>query len=378
MPNTANIGFYGGVLFALMLVGWGLAFVWGPFADRFGRVRTLIFTLLLYSLFTFLSAAATSVWALAVYRLLVGLTMGAEWSMAGTFLAEKWPEDRRIMGAGLMQTGYYFGILLAAVANHIVGGHFGWRAMYVLGGTPALIIAFLYYKVREPERWENRHRQLKGKWSAQRSLSSIFSRDYRRRTILNTFYVFVSLAGFWGGSAYVPASVNFLSGRVGLTGAQNNDWVNLATVLLSVATILGCLIVPFVTERLGRRATLGTFYLVMLFSLMFGFGYVFYLKQGALFWFMACVSLLGFGGANFVMYPIWLPEQYPTECRASAFAFSTSAGRFASAGITFLVGAGIRHFQTIGIPVALTAAVFVIGTLLLPFGKETKGQPLPA
>jgi hypothetical protein len=93
---------------------------------------------------------------------------------------------------------------------------------------------------------------------------------------------------------------------------------------------------------------------------------------------MACLFFLGIGGANFAMYTLWLPEQYRTECRASAFAFATSIGRFAGAGITFLVGAGVSHFQTIGTPVALTSLAFVIGLMLLPFGEETKGKPLPA
>jgi hypothetical protein len=87
---------------------------------------------------------------------------------------------------------------------------------------------------------------------------------------------------------------------------------------------------------------------------------------------------LGFGGANFAMYTLWLPEQYRTECRASAFAFATSVGRFVGAGVTFLVGAGVAHFHTIGIPVALTSLAFLAGLLLLPFGEETRGQPLPS
>jgi hypothetical protein len=93
---------------------------------------------------------------------------------------------------------------------------------------------------------------------------------------------------------------------------------------------------------------------------------------------VACSFLLGLGGANFIVYSFWLPEQYGTECRASAFAFTTDVGRFVAAGFTFLVGAGIRHFQTLGTPVALTGFAFVIGILLLPFGEETKGKPLPA
>ena len=86
---------------------------------------------------------------------------------------------------------------------------------------------------------------------------------------------------------------------------------------------------------------------------------------------------LGLGGANFAIYTLWLPEQYPTDCRASAFAFATSIGRFVGAGITFLVGAGVSHFHTIGTPVALTSIAFIVGAVLLPFGEETTGRPLP-
>jgi hypothetical protein len=116
----------------------------------------------------------------------------------------------------------------------------------------------------------------------------------------------------------------------------------------------------------------------MLASILFCFGFAFYLREGAgLVWFGYGLFTLGFGGANFAVYTIWLPEQYPTECRASAFAFATSFARFAGAGITFLVGAGVQHYGSIGFPVALTALAFIPGLLLLPFGYETKGQPLP-
>jgi hypothetical protein len=89
------------------------------------------------------------------------------------------------------------------------------------------------------------------------------------------------------------------------------------------------------------------------------------------------LMVLGFGGANFTMYSLWLPEQYPTECRASAFGFTTSAGRFLAAGITFLEGWLVDRMHTIGIPVALTSLFFLAGIFLLPWGVETKGQELP-
>ncbi len=93
--TEGNVGFYGGLLFALFLVGWGLAFLWGPIADKFGRVRTLMITIAWYSVFTFLSALVTGVWQLAALRLLAGIGIGGEWAMGGTFVAEEWPESRR-------------------------------------------------------------------------------------------------------------------------------------------------------------------------------------------------------------------------------------------------------------------------------------------
>jgi MFS family permease len=376
--DQANVGFYGGLLFALFLIGWGLSLVWGPIADRFGRVRTLMLTILCYSLFTFLGAVAASVWQLAAFRLLAGVGIGGEWSMGGTFVAEEWPEHRRKMAAGYMHTGYYFGIFLAAIANYTIGASFGWRAMFALGGTPALLVAFIRYGVTEPKRWQKRVEQSGERMRMRRAFLELFSPEYRKRTTLNSVYLLVSIIGLWAGSVYVPASVTHLAKEAGLSDPRGAQLASYATMLLSAGTIIGCVALPVLAERLGRRATLAIYFAMMAVFIALGFGYVFYLSSGALMWFMVCLFFLGIGGANFAMYTLWLPEQYRTECRASAFAFATSVGRFAGAGITFLVGAGVSHFQTIGTPVALTSVAFVIGLMLLPFGEETSGKPLPA
>ena len=370
--TAADVGYYGGVLFALFLVGWGLSMVWGPLADRFGRVRTLMLTILCYSAFTCLGAVATTVWQLAAFRLLAGIGIGGEWSMGGTFVAEEWPEDRRKMGAGYMHTGYYFGFFLAAIANYVIGARYGWRAMFAIGGLPAILVGFIRYGVREPSRWEaTRERPTVGA-----AFLKLFSPLYARRTILNSIYLLVSIVGLWAGSVYVPASVTQIAVREGHAAAGAARLASYATMLLSAGTIIGCIVLPPVAEALGRRLTLGLYFALMFLGIAIGFGYVFYLPH-ALPWFMATLFFLGVGGANFAMYTLWLPEQYSTECRASAFAFATSVGRFTGAGITFLVGAGVAHFHTIGLPVALTSIAFLIGILLLPFGEETRGKPLP-
>lgn len=375
--SAANVGYYGGLLFALFLVGWGLSLLWGPVADRFGRVRTLMLTILCYSLFTFLSALATGVWTLAAFRLLAGVGIGGEWSMGGTFVAEEWPEERRKMAAGLMHTGYYFGIFLAAIANDLIGSKYGWRAMFALGGTPALLVAFIRYGVREPARWERKIGQLGAQWTMADSFFALFSPEYRRRTILNSSYVLVSIIGLWAGSVYAPTAVTYLAVREGVSDAHATRFASHGTMLLAVGTILGCLLLPILAEKIGRRATLAVYFGLMLTFIAGGFGYVFYLRERALSWFMVCLFFLGVGGANFAMYTLWLPEQYRTECRASAFAFTTSLGRFIGAGITFLVGAGISYFQTLGTPIALTSIAFLIGLTLLPLGEETTGKTLP-
>lgn len=375
--TPANIGYYGGLLFALFLIGWGLAVLWGPVADRFGRMRTLMITVLFFSVFTFLAAFAQSVWSLAIYRLLAGTGIGGEWSVGATFVSEEWPEERRKRGAGLMHTGYYFGFFLAAVANYFIGAHYGWRWMFAVGGFPALLVAAFYSKVKEPEKWKRKRAELGGSLTFLDALRGPFSTEYRKRTILNATFMLVSITGLWAGSSYVPAAVTDIATRAGRTAMAAAQLSSYATAILSIGTILGALMTPWLCEKFGRRGALGIFFATMMIFIVAAFGIVFYMQGDVLPLFMVCLFFLGVGGANFAVYSLWLPEQYATECRASAFAFVTSGTRFLGAGISFLVGAAVSYFGTIGTPVALTSIAFALGILLLPLGFETKGKPLP-
>jgi MFS family permease len=378
IPATAaNVGFYGGLLFALFMVGWGIALVWGPIADHFGRVRTLMFTILWFSLFTLLAALSTGVWSLALFRFLAGVGIGGEWSIGASLISEEWPEERRTWGVCLMHTGFYVGFFLAALANYFIGSRFGWRYMFVVGGVPAILVAFLYNRILEPARWRSRKQELGGQLTAYRAFLKLFSPQYRRRTILNSLYLIASIVGLWAGSVYVPAAVTYMVTQTGGSATYAAQMASYASGLLGIGTVIGAVLTPFLAVRLDRRLILGIFFAFMLVFLGLSFGHVFYMASGALGWFMVCSFFLGVGGANFVVYSFWLPEQYGTECRVSAFAFTTNIGRFAGAGLTFLVGAGIRHYGTLGVPVALTSLAFVVGILLLPFGVETRGKGLP-
>ena len=377
IANKGNIGYYGSLSFALFLVGWGLAFLWGPIGDRFGRVRTLMLTIVWYSVFTFLSAFVTTVWQLAILRLLAGIGIGGEWAMGGTFVAEEWPENRRRMGAGFMHTGYYVGFFLAALANYGIGSHYGWRAMFIVGGLPALLLAWVRHGVVEPAAWKRKESMVRS-WAVWRPFATLFSASWRRRTIINALLMLASICGLWAGTVYVPTAITALAEAGGHVGPAAAQIASYGVMLISFATILGCLAMPWFAERLGRRGALAFFFSLMMIFIALTFGKVFYLGPSALPIFFVCLFFLGLGGANFAVYTLWLPEQYPTECRASAFAFATSFARFGGAGITFLVGRGVRHYGSLGTPVAMTSIAFALGLLLIPLGAETRGKNLPA
>jgi len=214
-------------------------------------------------------------------------------------------------------------------------------------------------------------------WGARDAFFALFSPEYRRRTVVNAALLFVSMVGLWAGSVYVPSAVTYLAGRDGYSAVSSARLASYATMLLSAGTIAGCLLLPLLAARWGRRVSLGLYFALMGISIVAAFGFAFYLPRNALAWFIAWLFLLGIGGANFSVYTLWLPEQYRTECRGSAFAFATSFGRFLAAGVTFLVGAEVARMHTIGTPIAYTAMAFVLGIALLPLAVETSGKELP-
>ena len=377
--TPGNIGYYGSILFALFLFGWGTSMVWGPIGDRIGRVRALMLTILCYSLFTFLCGLVTNVWQLAILRILCGIGIGGEQPVGATYIAEELDERTRKIGAGLMHTGYYFGFFFAAVANYFIGANFGWRWMFVFGGLPALMIAFIRYGVHESKKWQEKFGEAEHKRPTMaQAFGALFTPKFKRDTYVMSGLFLVSIVLLWAGSIYVPAAATQLATRVGNAAADAARVASYAGYVLAIGTIIGCILVPFVAESIGRRLSMAIFLTITGVSAAIGFGYVFYLPGNPLTLFFVCVFFMGLGGANFANYTIWLPELYTTDCRASAIGFISSVGRFVGVAMTFVLAEGIRSYGSLGMPVAIVAMAFVFGLALLPFAKETKGYVLPA
>jgi MFS family permease len=372
--TSANVGWAGSVLFALFLIGWGLSLVWGPIADRFGRSRVLASTIFVYAIFTGFAALSQNVWQLGLFRMLAGIGIGGEWALAGTYVAEAWPEDSRKMGAGYLQTGYYAGFFLASALNYTVATRYGWRAMFWCGLAPVVVAFLVLIRVKEPQRW---HRVAKEKTVRGVSpLRRIFMAPYIRRTLVNTALLAAAICGLWAGAVYAPTAIVSLAEQAGMTPRQAVKMSSLGMGLLSLGTILGCLAAPQVAERIGRRRALASYFLGMAACILLGFGWAFYVPYG-LRPFIIVLVFLGFFGGNFAIFSLWLPEQYSTSVRATAFAFTTSFGRFLAAGINLALGALVVRMGTLGKPVALTAIAFGVGLLAIPFAIETKGKTLP-
>jgi MFS family permease len=376
--TPVNIGYYGSILFAMFLFGWGLSMVWGPIGDRIGRVRALMLTILAYSLFTFMCGLVTNVWQLAFLRVLCGIGLGGEQPIGSTFVAEELPEDRRKMAAGVLHTGYYMGFLLASIANYYIGANYGWRWMFFFGGLPALFIAFIRWGVKESRLWHEEFgtgRKERPKMS--QAFGTLFSPMYKSRTTVMSMIYTVSIIGQWAGSIYVPTAISQIALRQGMLAPDAARLASRGAMVLAIGTVIGCLLAPILAERFGRRMAMGMFMGLLAASTAVSFGYVFYMDMNALQTFFVCVFFLGLAGANFAMYTLWLPEQFDTSCRASGMGFISSIGRFVGVGMIFLVAAGVNYFGSIGTPIALTSIIIFLGLFLLPFAAETRGKPLP-
>ena len=372
--TAATIGYYGQLSVAIFLLGWGCGFVWGPIADRFGRLPAMSYSILVYAVFTFLAGFSQNIWQLFFFRFMASVGIGGEWAMAGTLVAESMPERLRPTFGGILHSGVYIGLLFCSGVNYTVGIDLGWRWMFYLGIVPAAFVLYIRTQSTEPRRWlgiSNR----RAPTSYSTFLAKVTRPPYRARTLVNTSLLSVSLTGLWAGSQYLGTAIIDIATSRHIEPLAAQRVSTIALGLLSAFTILGCLVVPWLAGRCGRRKTLALLYLFMIAGILGCFGWGYYARSVAVL--LGFIPIIGIGGANLAVFTIWLPEQYPTEIRATAFAFCTTISRFVAAAGTFSIGYVLARARTMGWPVALTAIPFVLGIALVYMAEETTGEALP-
>lgn len=373
--SAESIAWYGGIIFAIFLVGWaagGLLF--GVLADRIGRTRTLIFTILIYAVFTGLAAWSSTWWQLALYRFLTALGIGGEWAAGAALVAEVWPEDRRARAAGLLQSAWAAGFLFAALVNLTIGRH-GWRPMFLVGVAPAVVALFVRWWVREPERWlQAKERERQSGAAPGARLAELFRPTYRRATLVGSGLAFVAVAGLWGATNWTPTLVRALPALRGLDAGQLTSRISYATMALNVGALGGYLAFGPLADRWGRRPV---FALMCAGSLvMLPITFLVPRSYAAV---VLLLPLLGFfNNGIFSGFPIYLPELYPTRIRATGTGFCFNAGRVLAATGPFLTGFLVAGLGSFGRAASAVGLVYLVGLAILLFAPETKGRPLPA
>ncbi len=366
------IGWYGGIIFSIFLVGWAAGgVVFGVVADRFGRTRALIGTIVIYAVFTGLAALSRTWWELAAYRFLTALGIGGEWAAGAALVAEVWPEEKRTQAAGLLQSAWAAGFLLAAAINLLMRD-FGWRPIFLVGVAPAIVAILVRLTVKEPERWVQARRAQANGPAGQNRIRELFSPRFRRATLVGSGLAFVAVFGLWGATNWTPTLVRALPDLQGLGGAALTARVSWATILLNFGALAGYLSFGPLAERFGRRSAFAAMCvgsLVMLpltFLVPTSYGQV-----------LAFLPLLGFfNNGIFSGFPIYLPELYPTRLRATGAGFCFNIGRVLASAGPFLTGLLVTALGGFNRAASAIALIYVVGLLILPFAPETRGRGL--
>jgi MFS family permease len=359
--SPAQGGALGSVALLAAAAG-GVAF--GVFADRFGRTRALMLSVVLYSVFTAACGLATTFAQFIVFRIFLGLGMGGEWASGATLVSETWTAEHRGKALALMQSGWAVGYALAAAVNYLVQPAFGWRAVFFVGILPAFLTLWVRRHVREPEVWQRAARER----NATSTLARLFSRDLRPLTIALTLMNACTLFGWWSFNLWLPSYLRepVSRGGLGLQMLSSSAMI----IVMQVGMWFGYITFGFISDRAGRKRTYVTYLLaaaVLLFLYVSLRAPVALLLLGPFVAFFATGYFSGFGAVT--------AEIFPTAIRGTAQGFTYNVGRIVSAAAPFTVG---TLAQTHGFSTALSISslAFLLAAFFWIWIPETRGRQL--
>jgi MFS family permease len=389
---------YSGFATTIFLFGWGTGGIaFGVLGDLLGRARCMVFTILLYSAFTGLSALSIGFWDFAFYRFLTGLGVGGQFAVGVSLVAEEMPDRARPFALGLLQalsavgniSAALVGIVLAFLARDEIISE-SWRLMFVIGTAPALLVVFIMRRLREPERW----RKLAAEKTMRERIGAYGAELFReprwfRHAIVGLILASSGIIGLWAiGFFSIDLQRAIFRVRLeaeGLPATEVNFredlWASMTSVLLNIGAFFGIYAFSRLSHRFGRRPTFAVAFVAALVSTAFVFWK--FNTIGDIFW---MIPLMGFCQlALFGGYAIYFPELFPTRLRTSGTSFCYNGARFVAALAPSALGLMQRHFVDVygdrilafryaGI---IMCAIFLVGLAVLPFAPETRGKPLP-
>jgi len=382
--TPAKMAYYGGLIVAVQLVGWGLGGLsLGILGDYIGRARTLALSIFVYALFTGLCAFAPNWWLLASCRFLAAWGIGSEWAVGTALINETWPARSRIVASAIMASSFGFGALLSGLVNLVVGPY-GWRYVFLVGIIPAILVSIIRRRIPESRRWEEadaRRKEIRGRiqkgmdiTEAERGLASftlvaLFRKPWSRNTWSGLVMAFAITAGYWGSLTFLPARAAQLALAVKKNPLEVSSWT---WIIVNVAAAVSMIIFALLTETIGRRRS---FILTSILSMaVLPIVYVGSRDYQTLY---LTVPLLGFVSGAFGIFAVWFPEMFPTHLRATGASFCFNVARIVSAAGPFIGGSLVAFFGSIPKAVCAMGASYIIGLVAVAYAPETKGKPLP-
>jgi MFS family permease len=390
--SSAEISYQAALATTIFLIGWGLGGILGGImGDRIGRAKTMMVTILSYTLFTGLSYFSTSVLDFDIYRFLCGFGVGGQFAVGVAMVAEVVPQRARPYALGMVQATSAIGNMMAAVAGIVLGqmeqsGAIAnaWRYMFLAGALPAPLAIVVFKKLKEPESWLKARAEKK----KMGSFADLFSDPrWRKNAIVGMLLASAGVVGLWGIGFF---SYDLLRTVLepefkaqGLSGAllkgKITMWTGVASLFQNLGCFFGVYAFTYVTHYTGRKKA----FAISFVAAMLVTAYTFWNLDGlsGVFW---MIPLMGFAQLSlFGGYAIYLPELFPTRLRSTGTSFCYNVGRLAAAAgplslglLTSRVfhGSGAIPMRYAGVTMC---AVFLVGLIALPFAPETKGQPLP-
>jgi MFS family permease len=355
-----------GLLGSLTLAASGLGGVlFGAIADRMGRRRALIGSILIYSIFTALCGFAQTVSQLAVFRFLLGLGMGGEWTSGAALVSETWPDRHRGKAVAWMQSAWAVGYAAAAVVVALLLPRFGWRPVFWVGVLPALLTLWIRRNVQESEIWLA-SRQAHG--PPRTPVREVFVGRFASTTVLLTLLSLTTIFAYWGLNLWVPAYLSLPPARGGL--GLSTSLTTVLVVTMQVGTFFGYVSFGYVSDAFGRRKSFVTYILVAAVLILVYSGIqsvALLLIVGPLVAFFGTGLFSGFGAIT--------AEIYPTAVRAIAQGFTLNMGRLGSAVAPFMVGS-LAETHGFATAFALLSGALVLGSLTWIWLPETRGRSL--
>ncbi len=373
--DKAYISSHASFITSAFLIGWTLGgLVFGYIGDRFGRVRAMMFSIVLYAVFTGLAGFAQNSFHLGVCRFLTGLGIGGELVSITTYLAEVWNPKGRTIAIGVLLTSYQAGVLLAGVVNYFIPD---WRMVFFIGALPALLAVLVRLTMKESPAWEaaQRHEEVRQEQSSSGgegtpSLVHELWFSYRRNAIIGALLFGSLLIGYWASLSWIPMWIQSI-----LPPNAGGQERSIATITQGVCAVVGCAMSGILCDRFGRK-----------FSIFFGFAGCFvcswllfatnptfttgvYLETGLLGFF------IGLAQANLYIY---LPELFPTRIRATGVGFGLNAGRITTAVAVFFLSVVVAALGSHAFAALTFAGSYLIGCVIVFSAPETKGKGLLA